>query len=69
VEVTVDGVLFFDVLHGQTGVVKSGVELHPVIGIQWRGWRRANMSLETILIIVVILALLGFFGRGFIFRG
>jgi len=29
--------------------------------------KEANLSLETIIIIVVILALLGFFGRGRIF--
>ena len=31
--VTVTGVLFFDVLHGQTGVAPNGIELHPVIDI------------------------------------
>jgi hypothetical protein len=30
---TVTGVLFFDVPHGQTGVAPNAVELHPVIGI------------------------------------
>ena len=31
--VTVTGILFFDKLHGQTGVAPNGVELHPVIGL------------------------------------
>ena len=31
--VTVTGVLFFDVLHGQTGVAPNAVELHPVVDI------------------------------------
>jgi len=29
---SVTGVVFFDVLHGQTGVAPNGIELHPVIG-------------------------------------
>jgi hypothetical protein len=33
VKVTGEGVLFFDGQHGQTGVAKNGMELHPVIGI------------------------------------
>jgi len=28
------GVLFFDVLHGQTGVAPNAVELHPVLALQ-----------------------------------
>jgi hypothetical protein len=32
--VTVTGVLFFDILHGQTGVATNGVELHPVIEVR-----------------------------------
>jgi hypothetical protein len=28
----VGGVAFFDFLHGQTGVVPNGIELHPVLG-------------------------------------
>ena len=28
---TIDGVGFFDVLHGQTGVALNGIELHPVL--------------------------------------
>jgi hypothetical protein len=28
------GVLFFDKLHGQTGVAGNGVELHPVISLE-----------------------------------
>ncbi len=31
--VTVSGVLFFDLLHGQTGVANNGVEIHPVLAI------------------------------------
>jgi hypothetical protein len=34
-EVTITGVLFFDFLHGQTGVAPNGVELHPVIGMSF----------------------------------
>lgn len=32
-QVTVAGVLFFDVLHGQHGVAPNGVELHPVLDL------------------------------------
>jgi hypothetical protein len=31
VEVTVEGVFFFDFIHGQTGVAPNGAELHPVL--------------------------------------
>lgn len=31
--VTVTGVGFFDVLHGQLGVAPNGIELHPVLGV------------------------------------
>ena len=31
--VTVTGVGFFDLLHGQTGVAPNGIELHPVVSI------------------------------------
>jgi hypothetical protein len=31
--ITVTGVLFFDVHHGQTGVAPNAVELHPVVAI------------------------------------
>lgn len=31
--VTITGVEFFDKLHGQTGVARNGVELHPVTGL------------------------------------
>ena len=34
VPVIVTGVGFFDALHGQTGVARNGVELHPVTDIQ-----------------------------------
>ena len=33
--VTVTGVRFFDFLHGQTGVAPNGIELHPVLDIQF----------------------------------
>jgi len=33
--VTITGILFFDFLHGQTGVAPNGVELHPVIGLDF----------------------------------
>jgi len=32
---TIKGVGFFDILHGQTGVAHSGIELHPVIDISF----------------------------------
>lgn len=32
--VTVTGFLFFDKLHGQTGVAPNGAEIHPVLGFQ-----------------------------------
>ena len=31
--VTVRGIGFFDLLHGQTGVAPNGIELHPVLQI------------------------------------
>ncbi len=33
--VTITGVGFFDVLHGQTGVAPNGIELHSVLSICW----------------------------------
>jgi hypothetical protein len=36
VPVMVTGVGFFDRIHGQTGVAASGIELHPVLDIQFR---------------------------------
>ena len=33
--VTVTGVGFFDVLHGQTGVAPNGIELHSILSICW----------------------------------
>jgi len=33
--VTVTGVRFFDRKHGKTGVAPNGIELHPVIDIQF----------------------------------
>lgn len=35
VPVTVTGVGFFDLLHGQTGVASNGIELHPILDIQF----------------------------------
>ncbi len=32
-DVTVTGVGFFDRIHGQTGVARNGIELHPVLSI------------------------------------
>jgi hypothetical protein len=34
IRVRVTGVVFFDRLHGQTGVAPNGVELHPVLSIE-----------------------------------
>ena len=34
--VTVTGVGFFDVLHGQEGVARNGIELHPVLMIDFQ---------------------------------
>jgi hypothetical protein len=36
VRVTVTGVAFFDILHGQEGVASNGVELHPILAIEFR---------------------------------
>ena len=33
--VTITGVGFFDILHGQTGVAPNGIELHSVLSICW----------------------------------
>ncbi|MGH9863532.1 MAG: hypothetical protein ACRD35_08925 [Candidatus Acidiferrales bacterium] len=33
--VTVTGVGFFDFIHGQTGVAPNGIELHPVLRIEF----------------------------------
>lgn len=35
VVVTITGVGFFDTIHGQTGVAPNGIELHPVLDIQF----------------------------------
>lgn len=35
--VTITGVAFFDVLHGQTGVASNGIELHPVLTVKALG--------------------------------
>jgi hypothetical protein len=34
VEVVITGVLFWDKIHGQTGVAPNGIELHPVLAIE-----------------------------------
>jgi hypothetical protein len=36
IPVTVTGVAFFDVLHGQEGVAKNGIELHPILAITFK---------------------------------
>ena len=36
VPVTVTDVGFFDVLHGQEGVARNGIELHPVLMIDFQ---------------------------------
>jgi len=33
--VNITGIGFFDVIHGQTGVAPNGIELHPVLNIDW----------------------------------
>ena len=35
VPVTVTGIGFFDRIHGQTGVAPNGIELHPVLSIDF----------------------------------
>lgn len=37
VPVTVTGVGFFDRIHGQTGVAGNGIELHPLIAVEFTG--------------------------------
>ena len=34
--VTVTGIGFFDPIHGQTGVAPNGIELHPILGIEFK---------------------------------
>jgi hypothetical protein len=36
IPVTVTGVPFFDPLHGQEGVALNGIELHPILAIQFQ---------------------------------
>jgi hypothetical protein len=36
IPVTVTGVAFFDVLHGQEGVAPNGIELHPILMIDFQ---------------------------------
>ena len=33
--VRITGVGFFDYLHGQRGVAPNGIELHPVLGVEF----------------------------------
>ena len=35
--VTIQGVGFFDKIHGQRGVAPNGIELHPVLSISFNG--------------------------------
>jgi hypothetical protein len=35
IPITVTGIPFFDVLHGQEGVAPNGIELHPILAIQF----------------------------------
>jgi hypothetical protein len=35
IPVTVTGIPFFDVFHGQTGIANNGIELHPILAIQF----------------------------------
>jgi hypothetical protein len=37
VGVTLTGVGFFDLLHGQTGVAPNGIELHPLLSVSFTG--------------------------------
>jgi hypothetical protein len=34
--VTIEGLLFFDKVHGQTGVAPNGAEIHPVLRVKAR---------------------------------
>jgi len=43
--VTVEGVGFFDVIHGQRGVAPNGVELHPVLALTFAG---ASLQVPTL---------------------
>jgi hypothetical protein len=36
VPVSVTGVAFFDDLHGQEGVARNGIELHPIFAITFK---------------------------------
>ncbi len=35
VEITITGVPMFDRMHGQHGVAENGIELHPVLKVEW----------------------------------
>lgn len=37
--VSVTGIGFFDKIHGQEGVARNGIELHPLLSIEFRGAR------------------------------
>ena len=45
--VVVDGVGFFDRIHGQTGVAPNGFELHPVVALRVVGQRVADRADST----------------------
>ena len=45
VPVRVRGIAFFDKLHGQTGAAPNGIELHPVLDIQFLQAAQANSLL------------------------
>jgi hypothetical protein len=38
--VTINGVGFWDIIHGQTGVAPNGIELHPVLSFTGTCTRR-----------------------------
>jgi len=35
IQITMTGVPMFDRIHGQTGVAENGIELHPVLTVEW----------------------------------
>ena len=43
-KVEIEGIGFFDVLHGQTGVAPNGIEIHPILAI-----RRVRMKVPDCL--------------------
>jgi hypothetical protein len=50
--VTVTGVAFFDPIHGQEGVADNGIELHPVLSIQFHEAVPAMASLSRTVKVV-----------------